>query len=137
MAVSMVTRLKMRRARLRVVASGNPGGMSGKRHSPETRAKLSKYNILHPQRYWKGKVRERGAQNALWKGEKAKYVSKHAWILRHWGRPANCEHCGTTQKRMYHWANVSGKYKRIKLDWVRLCVPCHSRFDRARKGKPI
>ncbi len=44
------------------------------------------------------------------------------------GRPSCCEHCGTSERRMYHWANVSGRYDDI-YDYIRLCVPCHSKFD--------
>lgn len=65
-----------------------------------------------------------------WKGEKASYHAVHAWVYRHRGRPQKCEHCGTTEDRAYHWANKSKKYKRELSDWIRLCVPCHSKHDK-------
>jgi len=67
-----------------------------------------------------------------WKGEKASYVAHHQWVRRYLGKPQKCEHCKTTANRMYHWANVSGEYFRELSDWVRLCVPCHSKHDRMR-----
>ena len=32
---------------------------------------------------------------------------------------------------MYQWSNISGKYLRDVKDWQRLCVLCHSKYDRA------
>ena len=64
-----------------------------------------------------------------WKGENASYYAIHAWVARHRGRPQKCEHCGTTKFRRYHWANKSRKYKRELSDWIRLCVPCHRKYD--------
>lgn len=65
-----------------------------------------------------------------WKGDKASYHAMHAWVARHRGKPQKCEHCGTTEKRMYHWANKSRRYKRDLTDWIRLCRPCHSKYDK-------
>ena len=65
-----------------------------------------------------------------WKGDSAKYGTLHDWVYYHRGSPRYCEHCGTTKKRMYHWANKSGEYKRDLDDWIRLCVPCHRKYDK-------
>lgn len=73
-----------------------------------------------------------GANNAKWKGDKASYAAKHIWVKYHFGSPQGCERCGIDEKRMYHWANISGQYKRERDDWERLCVPCHKRTDLAR-----
>ena len=32
-------------------------------------------------------------------------------------------------KKRYHWANISGEYKRDLTDYKRLCVSCHRYFD--------
>lgn len=64
-----------------------------------------------------------------YKGEKAGYVSKHKWVIKHFGKPDFCEACGTEEKRRYHWANISGKFIRDRGDWLRMCVPCHHKFD--------
>jgi len=61
----------------------------------------------------------------------------HAWVARKLGRPSLCEHCGVDKipegyKRYFNWANISGGYKRDLKDWIRLCRPCHIRYDRER-----
>ena len=66
--------------------------------------------------------------NPSWKGDNVGYVGLHSWIRRHYGTREQCDKCGTTKKRMYHWANISGSYKRDRDDWIRVCVPCHKAF---------
>ena len=58
-------------------------------------------------------------------------ASLHAWVKRRLGRPMKCEFCGVEVKSFYkiHWANKSHEYKRDVADWIRLCVPCHKRYD--------
>lgn len=70
-----------------------------------------------------------GARNVLWKGDEASYFAKHIWMKTQFGAPTKCEKCGTEKKRMYHWANISGEYHRKREDWLRLCVPCHKKYD--------
>lgn len=45
------------------------------------------------------------------------YRSLHIWVERQKGKPNHCEKCGDTSDRRYHWANVSGEYKR-ELDYL-------------------
>lgn len=47
------------------------------------------------------------------------------------GKPSECTQCGTTEARMYHWANLTGNYDDI-WDYARMCVPCHRKYDRDR-----
>lgn len=63
----------------------------------------------------------------------SEYSMVHHWIVKKLGKPKLCADCGTTEDRVYHWANVSGQYKRELSDWRRLCVPCHVRADGQRK----
>lgn len=79
----------------------------------------------------KGKERPEilSEQNHKWKGDDASLVAKHTWVVRRLGKPQKCEHCGTTEKRMYHWSNISGEYRRDVSDYQRLCVPCHKKYD--------
>lgn len=87
--------------------------------------------------YWMGKKRPHmvGDKNPKWKGNKVGYAPLHQWVKRRLGTPSTCEKCGfeNTSNYKIHWANLSGKYQRVDSDWVRLCVPCHSKFDRNRK----
>lgn len=71
----------------------------------------------------------RGFNNVNWKGNKVGYEALHSWAGRTWGKPQFCEHCKTSARRMYHWANISREYKRDRDDWLRLCVPCHTKYD--------
>jgi hypothetical protein len=69
-----------------------------------------------------------------------KYRGTHNWIERQLGKPQKCENCGITEDRRYHWANISGEYKRELDDWKRLCPPCHSKFDSSgvcKQGHPL
>lgn len=60
-------------------------------------------------------------------GRNTPYVLLHEWVRKTLGTPSLCSECGTTEQRMYHWANISQEYKKDVTDWRRLCVPCHFR----------
>lgn len=68
---------------------------------------------------------------ANWKGEDVGYSGLHSWVRKELGVPEICEHCKREGLRGHsiHWANKSGEYQRNLADWLRLCVPCHSRYD--------
>lgn len=73
--------------------------------------------------------RTTGISNVNWKGDNASYAAKHIWITYHYGAPKVCEECCASDRKMYHWANISGEYRRDRTDWLRLCVPCHKKMD--------
>lgn len=75
-----------------------------------------------------------GENHPLWRGNEVSYANLHRWVYRHKGSPQKCEHCKTIEKIKYHWANLSGKYKRNLDDWIRLCVSCHKKYDIKKKG---
>lgn len=68
-------------------------------------------------------------------GDKVQYRALHNWVERHLGKPHLCEECGEKDlsHRQYHWANVSGNYKRLTTDWRRLCVKCHKASHRVKE----
>lgn len=74
---------------------------------------------------------EKNSRN--WKGSKASYGAVHKWFSKKYGNPHYCEFCRNTKlrHRQYHWANRSGKYLRDLSDWLRLCVRCHSKYDKS------
>lgn len=84
-----------------------------------------------------------GQRNVNWKGDDVGYYALHDWVIRQLGSPVGCEHCGLNDpNRKYQWANKSHEYKRDLEDWIRLCRPCHMRYDnmmdkawRTRKGE--
>ena len=59
-----------------------------------------------------------------------KYAQKHRRIERIKGKPLFCEYCKTTDTNLkYDWANLDHKYRNNKDDYIRLCRPCHTKFD--------
>ena len=73
---------------------------------------------------------KKGYQHHAWKGSNVKRSALHQWVARCKGKPKKCEHCGTSNlNKKYHWANISGKYKRDIKDFKRLCCKCHRIFD--------
>lgn len=63
------------------------------------------------------------------------YRAIHLWVERKLGKPKLCSECSFTSDngRQFHWANLSGEYKRNLSDWKRLCVSCHRKMDAALK----
>lgn len=83
--------------------------------------------------------RQEGSRNHQWKGARVKYGALHEWIRKNFGQPSVCENCGKKNltNRKIHWANRSGKYLRNRTDWIRLCVPCHSRLGKEQKSMTV
>lgn len=69
----------------------------------------------------------------LYKGDNASYISLHGWVRRHKIDPKECEHCGDKKVKL-QWANKSHEYKRQLDDWIRLCIPCHRKYDLDENG---
>lgn len=106
-----------------VKKSGMVSWIKGKRHSEDTKEKMSRSHKLNP---------KKGETRYNWKGEKARYSAKHKWIVREYGQPTACELCKKSNLtgRQIHWANKTGEYARKIEDWIRLCRKCHSLYDR-------
>ncbi|MBU1092552.1 hypothetical protein KJ836_02705 [Patescibacteria group bacterium] len=83
---------------------------------------------------WFGKKRPEfsGENHPQWKGDDAGYAAIHNWVRRNFDGEDLCEFCGSEKSKVYDWANISGKYKRNKSDWLRLCRSCHIKFDKGR-----
>lgn len=73
-----------------------------------------------------------GPANSSWRGDEATYGALHLRVSVARGRPQRCSGCDTEQADRYEWANMTGNYQDVH-DYVRLCVPCHRRFDDARR----
>jgi len=128
-AAEIIKRIADKKRGVSIVQKGHPNKFKGKSlpwigHSkPHTEEAKIKMSINASTR--------KGNENNNWKGDDVGNIALHSWVKRQLGRPMKCEHCGTTKKRMYHWANKSHEYKREVGDWIRLCVPCHKRYDLA------
>ena len=74
----------------------------------------------------------RGKLHPNWKGDKVGYCGLHDWLRSIEGPANKCENikCKKEGKQKFHWANVTGKYKRKRENWAMLCVTCHNRFDK-------
>jgi hypothetical protein len=122
-----------------------PAGMSGKKHSEETKKiisdKIKKYFLLPENRkkqslahmgqasWSKGKkLPERsGTNHPLWKGSDAGRGSIHYWITQNKTKPKKCEICGTINK--LELSNKDHSYKRDITEYKYLCRSCHRKFD--------
>ena len=80
----------------------------------------------------------RGEEHPIWnpdsdyhKYTRAEMTRFHQAVVRARGRAAEhgCSHCGTTEDRVYHWANVSRNYEDVRDYIFPHCVPCHWRYD--------
>ena len=88
---------------------------------------------------WKAKISEarRRQPEPRYKGENVGYWGLHRWLDRTLGRPKKCTHCKTTEASKYHWANISGEYKRDVNDFIRLCPLCHKAFDKGKETSEV
>ena len=63
-------------------------------------------------------------------GEELGYQARHRWVEKFLGKPKKCEICESRDPgRKYDWANKSHQYKLNLNDWLRLCRPCHRKYD--------
>ena len=73
------------------------------------------------------KRNQTGENNDSWKGNEAGYKALHYRVGKLRGKPSLCVMCESEVK--CQWANVSGEFEN-PYDYIRLCVSCHSRFDK-------
>lgn len=93
----------------------------GRHHSKKTKKKLS---IIA--------TKLRGGENSkFWKGDSVGYWGVHKWVYKVKGKATNCFICNSTggKTKGCHWANLDGKYKRKKQDYVSFCSKCHYAWD--------
>ena len=79
----------------------------------------------------RAKDQPKDKQSPFWKGNEVGYSALHEWVIKKLGQPSKCKHCNQDDLsgREIHWANKSKEYKRDLDDWIRLCVPCHKKYD--------
>jgi len=80
-------------------------------------------------------MRSKAEEIYNYKGEEAGYRVKHHWANKYLGKPRKCTFCKKDNLTGHniHWANISGEYKRIEEDWIRLCAKCHKNYDLNKK----
>lgn len=62
------------------------------------------------------------------------YRGKHLRIYKLYGKASKCDfkNCTSQFTKRYEWANLSGKYKEQRTDWIMSCVTCHKKYDKRR-----
>lgn len=126
-------REKMRVAQESYLAE-HPHQRAGKRHNEETKAKIS---VAKSGR----RTSLRGENHYGWKGDDAGYMACHNWLRRTYPRLGVCEDCdakvGTSKGSGTQYAyigNLERGYERDREKYRQLCVPCHRKFDQARRA---
>lgn len=61
------------------------------------------------------------------------YRGIHQWMQKNYGKAYVCEQATIECKGRFEWANISGKYKRDRLDWEMLCSCHHQKKHYAEK----
>lgn len=111
-----------------------PPGCPCRRHqvTADHAAKISAAKQGHPAYPGSGRPRRPDAE--------ATYTAVHKRLRKERGTPSLCEHCGTTTARKFEWAYTgtdrgTGRFA-FSTDlsqYIRLCTPCHYRFDQGRE----
>src|SRR3990167_4128094 len=69
-------------------------------------------------------------KHPMWKERGISYRGIHRWMQTSYGKPRKCQNVFCKKKsNVFHWANISGEYKRDFTDWLRLCGICHKIYD--------
>lgn len=66
-----------------------------------------------------------GEVNGEWKGDNVSYRNLHRWVERWKGKASECSNDNSHFSTRYHWANISGEYKRDLDDFRQLCPSCN------------
>jgi hypothetical protein len=117
----------------------------GKKLTDEVKAKLKKTNV----KYWLGKKRsletknklrisnsisaKRKEKNYMWKGNNIGYGQSHKRVYMERGKASFCEICGLNDpNRFYDWANLTGNYIDV-YDYKPMCKSCHKLYDNKKR----
>lgn len=70
-------------------------------------------------------------ESKSWKGDGVGLSALHKRLYTAYESKNKCEECGREpeNKKLIHWANVTGKYEMERINWKRLCAWCHMKLD--------
>lgn len=122
---------KLRRERISAFQKGRPKSEQMKqRLSASKKGIICPWSVEHCRQLGKS---QKGEKHPNWKGNLVGYRALHDWVERTLGIPIKCKKCKKPYikkvRRNIQWANISGKYKRDKKDWIALCIGCHKKKD--------
>lgn len=106
---------------------GHPSGRKGIKR-PEIQNWLKDVQFQKGQEPWnKGLHPEyvQGENHHKWKGDNVGYGALHDWVVQRLGKASFCSNDKNHEAPVYHWANISGEYKRDLNDWHSLCPSCN------------
>jgi len=76
-----------------------------------------------------------GGKSLLWQGEKTNYYNLHKRLVKYFGHPKQCEHCGKIgikegRRWNIEWALKRGEEYEYKIEnFLHLCRFCHKKYD--------
>jgi hypothetical protein len=53
------------------------------------------------------------------------YTRLHLWVNRQLGKANHCSNDPNHTAKRFHWANISGDYRKDLNDWRQLCASCN------------
>ena len=68
------------------------------------------------------------------------YTRLHLWVNKQMGKASYCSNDSSHKSSRFHWANISGEYKKDLSDWRQLCASCNIKegvTDEFRKLKSL
>ena len=74
----------------------------------------------------------KGERGSAWAGDQVGYSGVHRWLQKHYPKSGLCEQCSAiagVNCRRTEYANISGEYRRDRIDYRELCPSCHRRLD--------
>lgn len=133
------------REKIRLAKLGKPSPRKGKKHTEEAKRKMresskgqvawnkGRTDLPSPSQetIQKRRLKMLGEKNPSWVADKIGYGGVHDWIAKKYGVADRCENKRCSKKSItFEWANISGKYKRDRKDFMKLCRSCHRKFDK-------
>lgn len=112
---------------------GKVGAMTGRKHTLESRQKMSIgiKKSFTPERLKKHGELRKGSKNPVWKGDKVSYKGLHRYLSQQFGKADLCENLNCLRlSGKFQWAKKrEAKYTRNREDYFKLCTKCHYHYD--------
>ena len=106
--------------------------MKGKKHSEETKRKMSENNWnkgKHLSEETKEKMSNasKGEKNHRWIGDNIGFKGVHSWLVNNKEKSGFCSDCG--KKGRTDWSSNTHEYTRDFNEYTERCRSCHTKYD--------